>query len=200
MAEEYIGEDSMRQRLNSIVAHADSIRDAINAVKAGPNTVLGTGKVEADGPVDPVLHGKHILVADDEASIRETIHDVLKKFGCKCTICKDGYEAISLIEQQRFDLIISDIKMPHRNGYEIYAAAHRADETVPVILMTGFGYDPNHSIVRATQEGLSSVLFKPFKVDQLLGEARQALAGPGAAESDDSTAAEAEIEETGTGE
>jgi two-component system, sensor histidine kinase SagS len=44
-----------------------------------------------------------------------------------------------------------------------------------VILMTGFGYDPHHSIVRASQEGLSSVMFKPFKVDQLLEEVRKAL-------------------------
>jgi XTP/dITP diphosphohydrolase len=41
----------------------------------------------------------------------------------------------------------------------------------------GFGYDPHHSIVRASQEGLSSVMFKPFKVDQLLEEVRKAL-GP----------------------
>jgi hypothetical protein len=42
--------------------------------------------------------------------------------------------------------------------------------------MTGFGYDPHHSIVRASQEGLQAVLFKPFKVDQLLSEVRKALA------------------------
>jgi DNA-binding NtrC family response regulator len=47
----------------------------------------------------------------------------------------------------------------------------------PVILMTGFGYDPSHSIVRASQEGLQSVLFKPFQVDRLLAEARKALGG-----------------------
>ena len=41
--------------------------------------------------------------------------------------------------------------------------------------MTGFGYDPNHSIVRASQEGLAAVLFKPFKLDHLLSEIRQAL-------------------------
>jgi len=41
--------------------------------------------------------------------------------------------------------------------------------------MTGFGYDPNHCIVRASQEGLSAVLFKPFKVDQFLTEVRKAL-------------------------
>jgi AmiR/NasT family two-component response regulator len=41
--------------------------------------------------------------------------------------------------------------------------------------MTGFGYDPNHSIIRARREGLSAVLFKPFKVDQLISELRSAL-------------------------
>ena len=58
--------------------------------------------------------------------------------------------------------------MPYRNGYEIFAHAQRYHEGIPVLLMTGFGYDPHHSIVRATQEGLHSVLFKPFKVEQLL--------------------------------
>jgi DNA-binding NtrC family response regulator len=46
---------------------------------------------------------------------------------------------------------------------------------MPVILMTGFGYDPNHSIVRASQEGLAAVLFKPFRVEQLLAETRKAI-------------------------
>jgi DNA-binding NtrC family response regulator len=45
----------------------------------------------------------------------------------------------------------------------------------PVILMTGFGYDPNHSIMRASQEGLHAVMFKPFKVELLLGEVRKAI-------------------------
>jgi DNA-binding NtrC family response regulator len=41
--------------------------------------------------------------------------------------------------------------------------------------MTGFGYDPSHSIIRALREGLAAVLFKPFKVDQLLSEIRRAI-------------------------
>jgi len=41
--------------------------------------------------------------------------------------------------------------------------------------MTGFGYDPNHSIVRASQEGLAAMLFKPFKVEQLMKEVRAAV-------------------------
>jgi DNA-binding NtrC family response regulator len=72
-------------------------------------------------------------------------------------------------------LVVSDIKMPDKTGYDVFAAAHKHNSALPVILMTGFGYDPNHSIVRASQEGLAAVLFKPFKVEQLLGEVRKAL-------------------------
>ena len=57
----------------------------------------------------------------------------------------------------------------------VFAAARKKSATVPVILMTGFGYDPSHSIVRASQEGLQAVLFKPFKVQVLLEEVRKAL-------------------------
>jgi DNA-binding NtrC family response regulator len=65
--------------------------------------------------------------------------------------------------------------MPDKTGYDVFAAAHKRNTSTPVILMTGFGYDPNHSIVRASQEGLQAILFKPFKVEQLLGEVRKAL-------------------------
>jgi len=107
--------------------------------------------------------------------MRNTIRDVLSKSGATVHTASDGAEAVMLIDKQSLDLIISDIKMPRRNGYEIFAAARRRDATIPVILMTAFGYDPNHCVVRASQEGLAAVLFKPFKVDQLLDEVRKAL-------------------------
>ena len=79
------------------------------------------------------------------------------------------------LDEADFDLVVSDIKMPDKTGYDVFAAARRKSTHLPVILMTGFGYDPNHCIVRASQEGLQAVLFKPFKVDQLLNEIRKAL-------------------------
>ncbi|MFN0010283.1 MAG: response regulator [Phycisphaerales bacterium] len=75
-----------------------------------------------------------------------------------------------------FDLLISDIKLPDKTGYEIFAAARKQNDRLPVILMTGFGYDPHHSIVRASQEGLSCVLFKPFQAERLIEEVHKALA------------------------
>ena len=187
LQEEYIGDDNMRVRLNRITDYVESIRGTINDVAAGPKTVLGADTTD-DVEQDPVLGGKRILIADDELNIRKTIANVMAKRGARCTICKDGYEAVTFIEQQPFDLVISDIKMPHRNGYEIFAAAKRHQESLPVVLMTGFGYDPNHSILRATQEGLSSVLFKPFKVDELLEKVRLALGPPETSDDDSSTA------------
>jgi len=150
------------------------LRTTLRDVAEGPQHIYGAAEVE-ETQSNSGLCGKRLLIADDELNIRKTIGDVLTKLGCHCTICKDGYEAVNILEQQSFDLIVSDIKMPHRNGYEIFAAANRLHPGLPVILMTGFGYDPNHSIVRASREGLSTVLFKPFKVDQLLDEVYKAL-------------------------
>ena len=179
LIEEYIGDDSMRERLNRIMDNIETIRKSLREVRSGPQRVLGAQEIETKH--DPLIAGKRILIADDELNIREPIGLVLTRLGAICTVCKDGHEAHHAIESQDFDLVVSDIKMPHRNGYEIFATAKRRRENLPVILMTGFGYDPHHSIVRAHQEGLSSVLFKPFKVDELLEKIREALKKPDAA-------------------
>ncbi|MHC4993551.1 MAG: response regulator, partial [Planctomycetota bacterium] len=173
LIEEYIGNDDMRARLNKIIDHVSSIRNAVKDVTQGPRTILGSEKVKAE--VDTGFAGRKIMVSDDEANIRDTIASVLGKLGAEVFSCKDGHEAVNCIETNDLDLIISDIRMPHRNGYEIFAAAQRKNENLPVMLMTGFGYDPSHSIVRASQEGLQAVLFKPFKVEQLMDEVRKAL-------------------------
>jgi CheY-like chemotaxis protein len=173
LMDEYIGHDDLRSRLQQILDNANTIRKSLRQVASGPNTVLGASEVKEEQ--DPILGGAEILVADDEPNIRTTISDVLRKYHATVTTCANATEAIAQVESREFDLVISDIKMPDRTGYDVFAAARRHSLTVPVILMTGFGYDPNHSIVRASQEGLQAVLFKPFKVDQLLSEVRKAL-------------------------
>lgn len=188
LIEEYIGDDAMRSRLNRIVDSVQTIRGALREAKAGPRAV----RIKEDSApcdVDVFLQGKRILIADDEANIRCTIRDVLAKRGCVCEIAKDGYEATTFLESQTFDLVLSDIKMPYRNGYEIFAAAKRADEKLPVLLMTGFGYDPHHSIVRASHEGLASVLFKPFEVAHLLAEVKKAMGAPAPVQTPDADVA-----------
>ncbi len=174
LVEDYIGHDDLRHRLRRISENADLIRETIKSLTSTKAGVVGAGRARKKLD-DPVLSGKRILVADDEDTIRETVRDVLRGYGCEVCACSNGEEAIESIDRQPFDLVLSDIKMPVKSGYEVFAAAKEANAATPVILTTGFGYDPNHSIVRARREGLAAVLFKPFKVDQLLGELRMAL-------------------------
>jgi CheY-like chemotaxis protein/PAS domain-containing protein len=174
LLDEYIGHDDLRQKLQQVLNNVTMIRHSLRQAAEGPNTSL-LGAADVKGEDDPILSGAEILVADDEPNIRLTISEVLRKYHAVVTAVSNGAEAIEQLQQRRFDLVLSDIKMPDKTGYEVFAAARRTHQTVPIILMTGFGYDPNHSIVRASQEGLQAVLFKPFKVDQLLTEVRKAL-------------------------
>ena len=181
---EHVGADS-HDAIDRVLGNVESVRQAVDSLAAGPKSVLGADASEGDDAPSS-LENKRVLVADDEQNIRETIANVLRKQGCEARIAKDGFEAANLLEDELFDLVISDIKMPYRNGYEIFACAKRVREDLPVILMTGFGYDPSHSVVRASEEGLSAVLFKPFKVDQLLEEVCKAVSsGEGSSQAAD---------------
>ncbi len=173
LCEDYIGNDDLRHRLNAICDHVADIKQKVKDVTTPKGGMLGRGCDSVT--VDPILGGKRVLVADDEQTIRETVAGVLCKAGCQVDTVADGAEAIDRLSKQGYDLLVADIRMPHKNGYEVFATARDRHPDIAVILMTGFGYDPNHSIVRARKEGLNAVLFKPFKVDQLLSEVRSAF-------------------------
>lgn len=168
--------------IDRIRADVEAIRQRVKEVASGPQTLLGVERAMADRGEEPLLIGKRILVADDHLKIRKVIADVLRSKGCEMTVVGCGEDAIQAIQSentagqnQPFDLVISDIQMPDRNGYEVFSAAKESCDATPVILMTGFGYDPHHSIVRASQEGLGAVIFKPFEIEVLLEQIRNAL-------------------------
>jgi CheY-like chemotaxis protein len=173
--EDYIGHDDLRKRLHEIINSVDGVKRRIAGLRSSSKV---SGLVDAPQEIDPVLGEKRILIADDEDTIRETIAAVLDRAGAITVMAADGEEAIRAINSQHFDLVISDINMPHKTGYEVFSTAKQIHPDCEVLLITGFGYDPNHSIVRASREGLAGVVFKPFKVDLLMKEARKALGGP----------------------
>ncbi len=164
--------DAAAQRLRRILEGVDRAQREIQSLVEAP-AIRGLSPEATE--VDPLLRGRRILVADDEDIIRETIAAVLSKAGALPSMARDGAEALAMLASQQFDLVLSDIKMPHKSGYEVFAAAKAANAACPVILITGFGYDPEHSIVRASREGLAGVLFKPFKVEQLMELVDKAL-------------------------
>jgi two-component system, sensor histidine kinase SagS len=172
LMEDYIGHDDLRHRLQHIIDNITGVKNTISELQAGPKGIVGA-KSKATRPMAEKMAGKRILIVDDEQFIRQTIADVVQNCGCIADTAPDGREALALIAQCQYDLVISDIKLPHSDGYEIFAAAHKKNTSI--ILMTGFGYDPNHSIVRANRDGLSGVLYKPFKANQLLDAIQNAL-------------------------
>ena len=66
--------------------------------------------------------------------------------------------------------IIADIRLPDLDGYQLLLKLKEMMDRPPLVLMTGFGYDPAHTIVKARREGLlpNAILYKPFRLDQLL--------------------------------
>ncbi|MCK4628891.1 MAG: response regulator, partial [Sedimentisphaerales bacterium] len=174
LMEDYIGHDDLRHRLQGIIDNVVNMKASLKEIRKQPKGIFDA-HIGKDITPDPQLIARHILVVDDEESIRRTIADVICKYGCTADTAQDGREGKALLRQRTYDLVISDIKLPYANGYEIFAAAQSLSKSIPVILMTGFGYDPNHSIVRANREGLAAVLYKPFKVEQLMNEICRAL-------------------------
>ena len=182
LREERLADARTRSGLDEIIGAVEKIRRRIEACTAGPKTVLGAEQELRRGRPDPDMIGKRVLVADDDEEIRTSVSAILTQYGCDVVACPDGGKTIEVLRatprNRAFHLIISDIKMPDRSGYEVFRTAKEVSPDTPVILMTGFGYDPHHSIVRASQEGLQSFLFKPFKAVQLIDEVRKALAPP----------------------
>ncbi|MFT3786436.1 MAG: response regulator [Tepidisphaeraceae bacterium] len=176
MMEDFIQNDELTKRLQTILTNLDTIRTSLRQAAVPNATILGAKELEQPTTVDPVIAEARVLIVDDEPNIRQTIADVLRKYQADVTVCAGVAEAVKAIGSAEFDLILSDIKMPDGTGYEVFAASRTKPNPPPVVLMTGFGYDPSHCIVRASQEGLHAVMFKPFRVEQLLDEVRRALA------------------------
>jgi CheY-like chemotaxis protein len=166
--------------LKRLETYLGTLESRLKAASEGFRGVLGVDRVEGRTGHDSPVEGKRVLVVDDEAGIREAIDTILSQHGAKVSVFETGGAALAALAEARaggtpFDMVISDVRMPDRNGYEIFRAAKDCHADMPVILMTGFGYDPHHSIVRSSQEGLHCFLFKPFQAQQLLDEVKKAL-------------------------
>jgi CheY-like chemotaxis protein len=166
--ERYIGhEPEIADKLRKILAAARSIKQSIQ--KVGED--LAPSKPAAGGlqPTKPApLKGLRVLVADGDERVRRTAHGLLGRWGCVVETARDGREALTMARLGAYDAILADIRLPDVPGYDAYRQLREAQPQARVILMTSYGYDPSHTLVKARQDGLRHVLFKPFRVDQLL--------------------------------
>ena len=130
------------------------------------------------------LRGRRILVVDADDSVRSAAHNLLERYGCVVETAHDGAEALCMVRsvalEGNYDVIIADIRLPDFSGYDLMVKLQAILDPVPLVLMTGYGYDPGHSIVNARQAGLPSwaVLCKPFRLDQLLDTVEKMVKSP----------------------
>ncbi len=176
--ERYIGHDAdVVERLQRILRNARDIKQVIQKVgeKMAPS-VAHAQRRNADRRVG--LVGRRILVVDSDEQVRAAAHALLERSGCTVETARDGAEAASMVRgvgSDGYDVIIADIRLPDMSGYQLLLNLREIVEPVPLVLMTGFGYDPGHSIVKARQAGIDLVLFKPFRIDQLLDTVEKAV-------------------------
>jgi signal transduction histidine kinase len=114
-----------------------------------------------------VLHPPKLLVIDDELGFRELMLHELEKRGYDVAVAADGEEAVSKARAAgNFDVVVSDLTMPHRNGLETLKEFKAIDPKVEVIMVTGYGTIEN--AVESIKQGAYDFIAKPFNIDDML--------------------------------
>ena len=117
---------------------------------------------------------KAILVADDERHLRSALFTALTRLGHAVELAENGQEAVNKFQEQKFDLVISDLKMPALDGMGVLKAVKKISPATPVILMTAYG--TVESAVDAMREGALDFLLKPFPAGVIEEAVNRALA------------------------
>ncbi|WZO96032.1 response regulator [Isosphaeraceae bacterium EP7] len=171
----YAGHDEdIIARLKHLLYRAREIRGLIH--KAG-SEVASEGKPPGER-VLPKLAGSRVLVVDADEAVRRAAHQLLGRHGAIVETAQNAHEAIALARQTPYSAAMTDIRLPDLDGYEIFRRLREVQPGMPIIMMTGFGYDPAHAIVKARREGMQSVLYKPFRVDRLIEAIELAVRPP----------------------
>jgi two-component system, OmpR family, response regulator RegX3 len=114
----------------------------------------------------------HILIADDEPSVRESIAYALRREDFEVTIAADGLQAEAAVDENDFDLVILDIMMPGRSGLDLCREL-RGKSAIPIILLTA--RDDEIDKVVGLEIGADDYVTKPFSVRELVGRVRAQL-------------------------
>src|SRR5678815_4614144 len=110
-----------------------------------------------------------VLVVDDEAGIAALCKRILGRAGYEVTSLTDPRAAIEHLQQQHFDLLVVDIRMPEVDGFDVISRAQMIQPDIAVLVMTGFG--TVETAIRALRQGVDGLLLKPFKQSEELLQA-----------------------------
>lgn len=111
------------------------------------------------------LPGVKILVVDDEPDLRDVISSRFELEGCEVTLAENGQSAIDAMKANRFDAVITDVRMPGGNGIELLDAIKINGDQAAVILISGF---TDLALQDALDRGAKALLIKPFDLDDII--------------------------------
>ncbi|PHX82748.1 MAG: response regulator [Flavobacteriales bacterium] len=114
-----------------------------------------------------------ILIIDDEKSIRRTLREILEYENFKVEEAADGLEGLTLVQKEKFDIILCDIKMPKMDGMEALDKFMEANVDAPIIMISGHGNI--ETAVEAVKKGAYDFIQKPLDLNRLLVTIRNAL-------------------------
>lgn len=113
-----------------------------------------------------------VLVVDDERAIRDTLREILEDAGYEVAVAEDGVKALEQFNQERYDVVLCDIKMPGMDGIELLDKL-QAESEVPVVMVSGHG--TIETAVDAIKRGAYDYIEKPLDLNRLLVSIRNAL-------------------------
>ena len=131
---------------------------------------FGTGRDSSAPP-------RRILVAEDDHEMADLVVGALRKAGYDTETCHDGLELLRHLkfsesdDLTEFDLVISDIRMPHISGLDVLRAKNYGGEFPPIILITAFGDEWTHG--KAQYLGAVDIFDKPFEIADLVSRVRE---------------------------
>jgi len=116
--------------------------------------------------------GEQILIVDDDAAIRDSMLEFIKRSGYNAQTVSSAEEAIELLKSSSVDLVITDIMLPGQNGLQLTDLI-KQNYDIDIIVMTG--YSENYSYEEAINKGASDLVFKPFRFEELLLRLKRVL-------------------------
>ena len=114
-----------------------------------------------------------ILIVDDEEIIRDLLAEVLEDYAI--SIANDGQEALNILDNRSFDLVITDLRMPNVSGEEVVKFARKKSSRTQVIVISG--YSSLHTVSQSISNGACAFLSKPFSIKELIQTVESALEG-----------------------
>jgi DNA-binding NtrC family response regulator len=112
-----------------------------------------------------------ILIVDDEEIIRDLLAEVLEDYAV--SLAADGREAIDILKERKFDLVITDLRMPNVPGEEVVKYARETYPNIGVIVISA--YSSLHTVSQSITNGACAFLSKPFSIKELMQTVETAL-------------------------